>query len=310
MRTRIAYRPLDGILLLDKPPGLTSNRALQAARRLLAAAKGGHTGSLDPLATGMLPLCFGEATKIAGLLLGARKAYETVAKLGVVTDSGDADGCVIETRPVPILETAAIESALAPLRGRILQRPPAYSALKQGGEPLYRKARRGEAVQVAEREVEVFALDLLKQGMDWLRLRIECGSGTYVRSLVEDLGRALGCGAHVSELRRLWVEPFARRSLVALDRLEAMPMTEREACLLPIETGLAGFPACTLAPDPARRFVQGQAVPLPAPARVPDESAGPMVAYDERGVALGLGQIDQARMLGPLRVFNRRPGSC
>lgn len=303
---RLPWRDLDGILLLDKPRGPSSNQALQAARRLLAAAKGGHTGSLDPLASGMLPLCLGEATKIAGLLLGARKAYEAVAKLGVVTDSGDADGRTIEVRPVPALDPAAVESALAPLRGRIRQRPPAYSALKQGGEALYRKARRGEAVQVPEREVEVFALDLVERGADWLRLRIECGSGTYVRSLVGDLGQALGCGAHVSALRRLWVEPFRDCPMIALDRLEAMPMAEREACLLPIEAGLGGFPACTLAPEPARRFAQGQAVPLPAGAHALDESAAPVVAYDMQGLALGLGQTDPTRVLRPLRVFNVR----
>src|SRR5690606_15828757 len=205
---RRKLRPLDGILLLDKPSGPSSNQALQRVKQLYRAAKAGHTGSLDPLATGLLPVCLGEATKIAGHLLGSRKAYRTVAVLGATTDTDDADGQVLLERPVPALGESLIEAALAPLRGRIAQRAPIYSALKSGGEPLYARARRGEAIEAPVREVEVHRLELLRREGATLELEIECGSGTYVRSLVRDLGEALGCGAHVAQLRRLWVEPF------------------------------------------------------------------------------------------------------
>src|SRR5690554_195363 len=239
-RTRINYRKVDGILLLDKPTGPSSSQALQHARRLFAAEKGGHTGSLDPLATGLLPLCFGEATKIAGGLLGARKAYDTVARLGVVTDTDDAQGQVLRERPVPAFDLAAIDTALQALTGRLMQRPPVYSALKRGGEPLYAKARRGEVVEVEEREAEVHQFVLQSAGdlLDdlhgvppQLRLHVECGSGTYVRALVRDLGEALGCGAHVAELRRLWVDPFREPRMWTLEELQALA-TRGERSLL------------------------------------------------------------------------------
>lgn len=316
-RQRTAFRELDGILLLDKPAGLSSNQALQRARHLFGAAKAGHTGSLDPLATGLLPICFGEATKIAGLLLGARKAYETVARLGIVTDSDDADGAVQLTRAVPDLDVDTIEAVLAPLRGRIRQRPPAYSALKQGGEPLYAKARRGEAVDVPEREVDVFALDLLGREGDRLRLRVECGSGTYVRSLVRVLGEALGCGAHVEALRRLWVEPFAAPRMYTLPELQVLAepadqsqtqgraegsasgRASLDACLLPIEAGLGGWPRITLEAEAARRWGQGQTVASPDP----PPSAGPVAVFDGAGRALGLGQTSGDGRLRPQRLF-------
>src|SRR5690606_3343391 len=226
--SRKAFRKLDGILLLAKPRGLSSNQALQRVRHLFRAAKAGHTGSLDPLATGLLPVCFGEATKIAGGLLGARKAYDTVARLGQVTDTDDADGQVLRERPVPALSINAIDAALRELTGRIRQRPPIYSALKRGGGPLHAKARRGEVVQVEAREVDAHAFelqsaaDVLDAGEPLLRLRVECGSGTYVRSLVRDLGEALGCGAHVAELRRLWVDPFREPRMWSFEALQAL----------------------------------------------------------------------------------------
>lgn len=297
-RQRTVFRDIDGILLLDKPRGISSNQALQRARHLLRAAKAGHTGSLDPLATGLLPICFGEATKLAGHLLGSHKAYQTVARLGVTTDTEDAEGQVLRERPVPALDGAAIERAMAPLRGRIRQRPPVYSALKQGGEPLYAKARRGEQVTVAEREVDVFRLDLLEQGDDWLRLQVECGSGTYIRSLVRDLGEALGCGAHILELRRLWVDPFRQPAKVALDGLAALDEAGREALLLPIEAGLAGWRRVVLDPEQARRLGQGQTLVLadgPAP--------GAVALFGQAGRALGLGEVDEGGRLRPQRLF-------
>ena len=269
---RPAWRRVDGVLLLDKPGGMSSNQALQRARRLIGAEKAGHTGSLDPLATGMLPLCFGEATKIAGLLLGASKAYEALAVLGTTTDTDDADGQVLRQRPVPPLDRGRLEAALAPLQGRIRQRPPIYSALKQGGEALYRKARRGEQVDVPEREVEVHRIELLDEpvaaGGDRVRLHVECGSGTYVRSLVRDLGEALGCGAHVGALRRLWVAPFQDAPMHTLESLQALaetgPGAGREALdppLLSLDQALPLLPRLRLDADWARRLQQGQAVP-------------------------------------------------
>lgn len=299
---RTVFRKLDGIVLLDKPGGLSSNQALQRVRRLLRAEKGGHTGSLDPLATGLLPLCFGEATKLAGSLLGARKAYEAEALLGATTDTDDADGSVLRERPVPDLDDAAIEAALAPLTGPIRQRAPVYSALKRGGEPLYARARRGEAIEAPERMVEVHALRLLGRDGPRLRLHVDCGSGTYVRSLVRDLGEALGCGAHVTALRRLWVEPFTAPDMVTIDQLEALAGQGDGALLhrlLPVEAGLAGFERVEVDAASARRLAQGQIL------RGPDHAGeGGMVAvFGPDGRALGLGERD-ADGLRPRRLFS------
>lgn len=295
--SKTRFRALDGILLLDKPAGMSSNQALQRARHLFRAEKGGHTGSLDPLATGLLPLCFGEATKIAGLLLGAAKAYGTEARLGVTTDSDDADGAVLRQRPVPALDRATVEAALIPLTGRIRQRPPIYSALKQGGEALYAKARRGEVVEVAEREVEVRRIDLIELEGDRLTLEVECGSGTYIRSLVRDLGEALGCGAHVTVLRRLWVEPFRAPVMHTLEDLVALDEPAREACLLPVEAGLADWPRLPLDAEEARRLGQGQRFGVEA-------GAGRYLAVDSSGRALGLVSVSDSGELSSQRLFS------
>lgn len=298
-KAKTRFRPLDGILLLDKPQGLSSNQALQQARHLFRAEKGGHTGSLDPLATGLLPLCFGEATKIAGLLLGSAKAYETTAVLGLTTDSDDADGAPLLKRPVPPLDDAAIEAALVPLRGPIRQRAPIFSALKQGGEPLYAKARRGEAIEAPERDVLVHRLELLERNDTRLRLHVECGSGTYVRSLVRDLGEALGCGAHVATLRRLWVDPFREPRMYTLDELRELHERDGEtalgACLLPVEHGLTAFARIEVGPDEARRLGQGQSV-------AGEGEEGLVAVFDTAGRCLGLGRREQGR-LAPQRLF-------
>lgn len=299
-KPRTVFRSLDGLVLLDKPAELSSNQALQQVRHLFRAEKAGHTGSLDPLATGLLPICFGEATKIAGLLLGSRKAYETVAVLGVTTDTDDADGLRLLERAVPALSDASIEEALLPLRGRIRQRAPIYSALKQGGEPLYARARRGETIEAPVREVEVHDLRLLERDGPQLRLHVECGSGTYVRSLVRDLGETLGCGAHVVELRRLWVDPFVQPAMFTLDALRAITQSEGEQaldrCLLPIEAGLSGFPQVTLDAHSAESFGFGQSVPCDA------ADASLAVATDTHGRALGLAECKGGR-LNPQRLF-------
>ena len=311
-RPRTVFRGLDGILLLDKPQGLSSNQALQRVRHLFRAEKGGHTGSLDPLATGLLPVCFGEATKIAGGLLGARKAYETVARLGITTDTDDAEGQPLRERPVPALSIDRIDAALGQLTGRIRQRPPIYSALKRGGEPLYAKARRGESIEVDERDIEVHAFDLLNAAdlLDGqlengaspiLRLHVECGSGTYVRSLVRDLGELLGCGAHVAELRRLWVDPFREPRMWTLPALEDLreQAGERvlEACLLPVEAGMASWPSVRVNDAQAQRLGRGQGL------RGPYRPAGQVAVLDEHGRGLGLGEVDADGRLRPSRLF-------
>lgn len=288
-----------GILLLDKPRGCSSNAALQQARQLYAAAKGGHTGSLDPLATGLLPICFGEATKIAGLLLGSRKAYETEALLGVTTTTDDADGDVLQQRPLPEFDDTKIHALLAGLTGRIRQVPPVYSALKQGGERLYRLARRGEVVEASEREVEVLRFELLGRDGPRLRLLVECGSGTYVRSLVRDLGEQLGCGAHVVTLRRLWVEPFVAPVMYTLEQLaeRAADGTEAlDALLLPLEDGLAAYPRVRLDAAEATKLRQGQALEWDGP-------AGTCVALGVDGRAVALAEVAGGR-LRTLRTFN------
>jgi tRNA pseudouridine55 synthase len=263
---KTVFRPLDGILLLDKPAGYSSNQALQDVRRLYRAEKGGHTGALDPLATGLLPLCFGETTKIAGLLLGGRKAYRARIRLGTCTDTDDSDGLVLRERPVPALDRARVDAALAPFLGRIRQRPPIYSALKQGGEALYVKARRGETIDVPEREVEVYAVELVDIDDGQLTLDVTCGSGTYIRSIARDLGEALGCGGHITALRRLWVEPFREARAYTLGELQTVAETEGEAgleaLLLPVEAGLAHWPTVVVDWDEGRRLGMGQWVQL------------------------------------------------
>jgi tRNA pseudouridine55 synthase len=306
MSSKTKFRKLDGILLLDKPQGLSSNQALQRVRHLFRADKGGHTGSLDPLATGLLPVCFGEATKIAGGLLGARKAYETVAHLGITTDTDDAEGQPLRERPVPRLGIPQIDKALEQLTGRIRQRPPIYSALKRGGEPLYARARRGEVVEVDEREVDVHAFelisaaDLLHGDAPMLRLQVECGSGTYVRSLVRDLGELLGCGAHVAELRRLWVDPFREPRMWTLEALQELAQRgERvlDACLLPIEAGMASWPPVYVNAAQAQRLARGQQVPGGF------KPQGSVAVLDAGGRALGLGEVDASGQLRPQRLF-------
>lgn len=294
-------RAVNGILLLDKPRGISSNHALQQAKRLCGADKAGHAGSLDPLATGLLPICFGEATKIAGHLLGARKAYDAECRLGVVTATDDSEGAVTSERPVPSLDDAAIRARLAPLTGRIVQVPPAYSALKQGGVALYKRARRGEDVTAPSREVEVFRFELLQRDGDTLRLHVECGSGTYVRALARDLGAALGCGAHLTALRRLWVEPFRTPDMATLEELEALRAeggpAALDARLLPVEAGLVDWAELRLDDGDARALAHGRTLALPGtlPGRYRACAAG--------GRLLALVEVENAGRVRILRGF-------
>ncbi|HEX5353973.1 MAG TPA: tRNA pseudouridine(55) synthase TruB [Rhodanobacteraceae bacterium] len=292
-----------GILLLDKPSGISSNRALQQAKRLFGATKAGHTGSLDPLATGLLPICFGEATKIAGYLLGARKAYTAECRLGIATDTCDSEGVVLFERQVPALDETAIRSALATFMGLITQVPPVYSALKQGGVPLYKRARRGEAVEAPPREVEVFRFDLIERVGDTLRLHVACGSGTYVRSLVRDLGETFGCGAHLTALRRLWVQPFREPHMVTLDELAQMRERDESrlhACLLPIEAGLLDWPVLCLDDGGADDVAHGRALRVAV-------APGRYRARSPSGCLLAIGSVDATGQFKVLRGF---AGEC
>jgi tRNA pseudouridine55 synthase len=280
-QSRRPRRRVDGVLLLDKPAGMTSNAALQAAKRLFEAEKAGHTGTLDPFATGLLPLCFGDATKFAQMLLDAHKSYVAQVRFGVRTTSGDVDGEVIATAPVE-LDRAAIEAALPAFRGRILQTPPMHSALKRDGRPYYTYARQGVELDRVAREVlvERIALD------DWqpplATLQVTCSKGTYVRVLGEDLGAALGCGAHLAALRRTASGGFALADAVTLDALAGADMPARLKWLLPAETLLATLPALEVGAAAADALRQGRSVTMPGVA------PGRYRCRDPRGVLIGV----------------------
>jgi len=306
-RHRIRFRDLHGIVLLDKPEGLSSNQALQVVRRLLRAAKGGHTGALDPLATGLLPLCFGEATKLAHGLLGSRKVYLAECRLGVTTTTADREGEILDRREVPVLDDALVEAVLAPFRGRISQVPPVYSALKRGGEPLYVKARRGEVVEVPPREVEIHRLICEARTADTLYLHVECGSGTYIRSLAADIGERLGCGAHLLSLRRLWVDPFRDPAMATLDQLQQAAAQDEAALLarwlLPVEAGVAHLPALRLNAAESIALTQGRQITL----TVPMEPGCQHAALADDGRLLALVEPDETGRLRIVRGFNLPP---
>jgi tRNA pseudouridine55 synthase len=256
---------LSGILLLDKDVGISSSGALHIARRLLGAKKAGHAGTLDPLASGALPLAFGEATKTCTFMLDADKAYRTRATLGIRTATGDADGAEIARAPVPKLSHELIEDVLMHFRGEIQQVPPMYSALKHQGQSLYKLAREGVEIERSRRQVQIHRLELLAFGADWLDLELSCSTGTYVRTLVEDIGLALGCGAFVSSLRRLWVAPFENWPMYRLDDLGPMTPTERREKLAPIDAGIMHLPMVELSDEQSARYFQGIRVQVKAP---------------------------------------------
>jgi tRNA pseudouridine55 synthase len=304
----IQRRDIDGIILLDKPLGWSSNQALGRVKYLLAARKAGHTGSLDPLATGLLPLCFGQATKISGWLLDADKRYEAVARLGLVTSTGDLEGEVLRENPVPTLSADDIERACAGLRGEIRQVPPMYSALKHEGRRLYELARRGVEVERPPRTVTIHALVAERVAPDRLRLQVWCSKGTYVRTLVEDLGQALGCGATVAELRRTGHGAFDAAEMVTLDALENAAAEAGpeglERWLLPADRALADRPAVRLDAASSRFLRQGQAVFVPGV-----RDAGPLRLYDPEGTFIGVGLLQDDGRVAPRRLFVA-PVSC
>lgn len=293
-------RQLDGVLLLDKPVGLGSNAALQAAKRLYRAEKAGHAGTLDPLASGLLPIVFGEATKFAQLVLDADKEYLARARLGVTTRTGDAEGEVLERRPVQA-DAAAAERVLPAFRGEIEQVPPMFSALKHRGRPLYVLARRGESVTRAPRRIHVHALELLGMAEDTLELRIRCSKGTYIRTLVEDIGRALGCGAHLVSLRRVAASGFRIEEAVTLDAVQEADEAGRDRLLLPLDRLLEALPRLDLPDALADRFAQGQAIVQP------QAQAGRYRVHRGQGGLLGVAEAGHDGVLHPRRLLATRP---
>ena len=266
MSKRKSGRHIHGIVLLDKRLGISSNRALQEVRRLFNANKAGHTGSLDPLATGLLPLCFGEATKVSALMLNDNKRYLVTVHLGVITDTGDAEGNVIETKPVPVLSNEKIKACLQSFTGEIDQIPPMYSALKINGKKLYELAREGKTIERKARRINIFELKLLPPCLaetdkpDELMLEVFCSKGTYIRSLVEDIGQALGCGATVKSLRRLEAGQFSVDHAMTIEQLTAMSEQELFQCLISADKPLEALPSVHLSEEQAIAIKYGQPI--------------------------------------------------
>ncbi|MDE1546870.1 tRNA pseudouridine(55) synthase TruB [Dechloromonas agitata] len=293
-KVKKTWKQVDGVLLLDKASGMTSNDALQKARRLFSAAKGGHTGTLDPMATGLLPLCFGEATKFSADLLDADKTYEADVKLGITTDTGDAEGQVL-TNAAVTTSIADVERLLPRFTGPIKQIPPMHSALKRDGRPLYELARQGIEVEREARDVTIHALDMLSLEGDVLRLRVSCSKGTYIRVLAADIGQVLGCGAHLTALRRTRVGDLVLERSVTLSELELQDEVQRGTHLLPVDALLQSLPAVHLAADEANRFSHGNPVTLPT------GLLGKIRVYAE-GRLLGVGEPGPGSLLWPKRL--------
>ena len=293
-----------GILLLDKPRGLSSNAALQRVRRLLGGVKAGHAGSLDPLATGMLPICVGEATKIAGDIVAGAKRYRFTVALGACTATGDAEGEVTAEAAVPTLTRAAVESTLGSFLGRRTQVPPMYSALKQGGAPLYRMARAGLTVERSARAIELYELAALALEPRSLDLETRCSKGTYVRVLAEEIAVALGTVGHVSALRRLSVEPFGNEPMQTLETLEETRAAGGAAPLLPCDYPLQHLPAIRLGTADAARLLKGQVVPAEVPAASSGSGPARVRLYDETGRFLGVGITAGVGAVRPRRLMN------
>lgn len=292
---------VNGVLLLDKPQGASSNHVLQRVRRLLQAQKAGHTGTLDPMATGLLPVCLGEATKFSAHLLEADKVYRTRVQLGAVTDTGDAEGEVVERCAVPPLTDADVEAVLERFRGEIEQVPPMYSALKHNGRKLYELAREGRMVERAARRVRVYDARLLAFEGDAFELEVRVSKGTYIRTLAEDIGRALGCGAHITALRRLATGPFDSEGMLPIEALEALSgQDEREAALLPVDVLVAHLPKLEVNEVAMQRLVHGQSAEV--------ESAGIPVGEMARlycaEAFLGLGVVIGPQEVAPKRLLS------
>lgn len=297
-------RNVNGILLLDKPLGITSNGALQRMKHLFQAKKAGHTGSLDPMATGMLPLCFGEATKFSQFLLDSNKTYLVTAQLGVTTTTGDREGTVVSDQTVPVFDTETIDNAMQKFLGEIDQVPPMFSAIKVQGKPLYELARQGIEIERKSRRITIFKMTRHEYNTDLQQLTfsVHCSKGTYVRTLVEDMGRELGCGAHVAGLRRTHVSPYDGHQLYTEEGLRIIAETglsALDACLLPLETSVSTFPGIKLSTSAAFYLRMGQAVRTTLPL---DSSLIRLFAEDER--FLGIGEVTEDGRVKPYRLLS------
>jgi tRNA pseudouridine55 synthase len=293
-----------GILLLDKPVGLSSNAALQRVRRMLGAEKAGHVGSLDPLATGMLPICLGEATKIAGDVVSGRKCYRFTIGLGARTATGDTEGAVVETAAVPALDASGIDAARRRFLGRQTQIPPMYSALKRDGQPLYKLARAGVEVDRPARDIEIFELSVLGFDAGSIDLETVCSKGTYVRTLAEDLAKALDTCGHVTALRRVHVEPFGAEPMETLESIAAAREAGGWPRVLPADWPLGHLPRVSFDASQVTRLLHGQAVAVPAEAAESGIGAAARIRlYDEGGRFLGIGESDGGGSIQPRRLF-------
>ncbi|MEM7078928.1 MAG: tRNA pseudouridine(55) synthase TruB [Pseudomonadota bacterium] len=303
MARRRRGRPVDGLIVLNKPVGMSSNDAVQAVKRLFGAGKVGHTGSLDPLATGVLPLCFGEATKFSQYLLDSDKRYWTRIKLGVRTQTGDRDGEIVERREVVDMSAARIEQALCAFRGAISQVPSMYSALKHNGQPLYKLARQGIEVERKARQIEILRNELVAFEGDELELEVHCTKGTYIRTLAEDLGEALGVGAHVVELHRRGAGPFDEQDMIELAMLEEMREQRRslDEFLMPIASAVGQWPEVRLRDDSAFYVKQGQPVIVP---HAPTNGWVRLTEITETAVEkfIGVGEVLDDGRIAPRRL--------
>jgi len=303
MSRRARGRAVHGIVLLDKPAGISSNRALQKVRALFDARKAGHTGSLDPFATGMLPICLGEASKTAGYMLDSDKSYRALARLGTATDTGDIEGSAIEECEVPPLTPDAVESAMHKLTGTILQVPPMHSAIKHRGQPLYKLAREGRTIERESRECTIHALELVELGPDFLAFGVRCSKGTYVRTLAEDLARMLGTCAHLVALRRLSTAGFDEGEMATMEQLEqATGEGKLGDYLLAVDAGLRSWPKVVLADELVRGFLNGN------PQETGEPGAGRVRVYGPQGQLLGLAEHETGGKVSPFRVFNLQDG--
>ena len=292
-----SYRHLSGVFLLNKPLGLSSNSALQKVRRLFNAQKAGHTGALDPLATGLLPICLGEATKFSHYLLDSTKRYQTTVKLGQTTSTGDVEGDVLQERDVPALNQEKIEAVLEQFRGNIQQVPTMYSALKRDGRPLYELARKGIEIEREARPVTIYELKLIGFSEDSLTLDVTCSKGTYIRVLGEDIGEALGCGGHLTKLHRTQTGHFEIDPSYTIEYLESLSQEQRDALLLPVFSPVAHFPRVQLPKGREKYFGNGQE------SNIDHEAAAEVLVFDgER--CLGLAEITDKKRLVPKRLLN------
>ena len=293
---------LTGILLLDKPLGLSSNSALQRVKRMLRAEKAGHVGSLDPLATGMLPICLGEATKIAGEILSGRKRYLFTIALGSRTATGDVEGAVVETQPVPVFDRMALDATLSRFLGKQTQIPPMYSAIKRDGQPLYKLARAGVEVERAPRDIEIFDFTVLGFDATSVQLETSCAKGTYIRTLAEDIAKALGTCGHVALLRRLHVEPFEGEPMVTLDAVSAFAEAGQLPPLRSADSGVPHLPVVRLSALATDRVRHGQAAGVAA-----ETAPGRVRLYDAEGGFFGIGEADGFGWVHPRRLFVVEP---